>query len=379
MPPLRATPLQLAAVGALALVLMVPGATACSLVHQPFAGAAFHGGELWYEELSELRHVQQGRETVVAEGYFLSFAVLPDDRLLVAGQDGLGGDCSGVGWLELRDGDDVVWRRQHDAQVFAHAAGPFVAIQEGDRFDSREAPTLWRLEGDDLVAVGTGREPGWLLGFSAAGEPIEAADNGVHVGNRFIHLGDNNGVAAAGARGHEVAILERVLEGPATLHVLDGDGVGTRTWDVGDAWGTAVAPAGPDAWAVALGGRAYRVRDDGVHDLGIADVRTVAAHGEDGAVAVFTEAGYVVVEGDKSVSAWQRDGASWRPVAAPTTSQRPVPSTAGDGTVLHASSTSGSGSDDTGGDVWSVPASGSWAILALGGSLLVAAVRRRLA
>lgn len=360
---MRAWPLALVA------LLGVPGAQACSLAYVPFSDATFHDDGLWYVDGSSLRHVQGGLESTAAEGFFLSYARLEGERLLVAGQDGLGADCSGDRWMELRDGDAVVWREERDGRVFAHPEGPFV----------QSGRSLLRLDGDDLVRVGDLPEDAWILGFTTEGDPVLRDGGRVTFGTRALDLREAYGEPAVAHHDGRLGVLEVVwseaTEGAesASLHVVDGDRVRTATWGLGEDWGFGLAWA--DGWYALAGGRAFLVTDDAVTDLGVEDARAVAARGTHG--VVFTETGYVVFDGTDAVEAWERSGAAglWRPTAPDTQPARNVAATwDGDGQVQGTSSPPGDGHPGDEDGVVDVPASAAVALLALA---LAAATRRR--
>lgn len=359
--------MRLTSAAGIAMLLLVPAADACSLAYQPWEKASFHDDGLWYVDGSSLRHVDGLVETAVAEAFFLSYARLPGDRLLVAGQDGLGADCSGDPWLELRDAGAVAWREETAARVFAHPLGPFVQMDRA----------LLRLDGDELVAAGTLAKDAYIVGWTTDGKPVTRDGGGLAFDGRSLPIpsGDEPEVAAHDGRlGALEALWDNRAEAftAATLHVVADDAVTNVTWGVAGGWGDGLAWAG--GWLAAAGGRAYLVTEE-VTDLGVADARNVAARGGQG--VVFTDAGYVVFDGTQAVQAWERDPQTrlWRPAAIDTEPPRRVEhETTGPGRLL--SDPTGSRTATTGdGGTFTVPGAAPM-LLALA-ALALAAVRRR--
>lgn len=292
------------------LALAAPAAEACSLAYQPYDQPSFHDDGLWFVDGAALLHVDGLVETRVVEAYFLGYARLADDGLLVAGQDGLGADCSGDPWLELREGDTVRWRQEKGARVFAHPLGPFV---QKDR-------ELFRLEDGELARVGTLPDNDYIVGWTTGGTPVARDSGSIHFDGRRLALpsGDEPAVSEHdGLLGVVEVLWDNQLERSTSvaLHVVHGDQVSNVTWELPpeqDAWGDGLAWA--KGWLAAAGGRAYLVTDK-VTDLGVAGARAVASRGEQG--VVFTDQGYVVFDGTEPVEAWERDRQTrlWRPVS----------------------------------------------------------------
>lgn len=309
---------------ALAAVLaLLPSATACSIAAQEFESATFAGDDLWYVDgASSLRRQHGALDIEVEDAFFLSFAVLPDEGLLIAGQDGLGADCGGLGWLELRRQGEVVWRRESTkdddpfssafaTRVIAHPLGPFVQL------DGR----FWRLDGEELVEVGRPTRDTGLLGFAADGRPVESAGNAVAIGGDALPLAPT-GYAVAMASGDGVtAIVERIDWKVTVVHFVAGDQVRNVTWTPPEGWEPTAAWS--DVLVVSSGSRAYRVTDE-VVDLGVADVIAVAAR--DRQTAVFTADGYIVFDGTRPVERWTLKDGAWTPGAVPTATSTPVDS-----------------------------------------------------
>lgn len=357
--------MRFAAPLALLALLAAPAAQACSLAYTPFAGATFDGGDLWYGDGTELRQARGAVEAAVADGFFLSFSVL-DDGLLVAGQRGLGADCSGTGWVELRRGGQAVWRREgakaEDAAVLRSAAGSFVRIG-GD---------VLRLDGDRLVPHASRWGDAWLVAVTDDGELVQQATDELRIGDRVMRLDGYLGVA--GSHGGVVAVTASAPGGGrTTLHLVEGTQVRNVTWSNPEGWGSGLAWAG-DAWHVIAGGRAYRVQDGVVTDLGVAEARAVAARGDQ--AAVFTEGGYTVFDGPAATEAWRRDGGVWSPVppeAGPAARVHATVSEPGPW-ALETAFEEGMTTGPDGDDVLDIPGPGIALLLPLG---LAVALRRR--
>jgi hypothetical protein len=357
------------ALAVLALALAAPAGQACSLAFQPYDQASFHDDGLWFVEGDGLLHVDGLIEAREAEGFFLTYARLADGGLLVAGQDGLGADCSGDAWLELRDGDGVRWREEEGARVFPHALGPFV---QRDR-------ELLRLVDGELAAYGTLPQDSYIIGWTTDGLPVVRDRGGLRFGARTLDLpsGDEPDVAEHdGLLGVAEAIWDNQAEAyrDVVLHIVDGAAVTNVSWEVPGGWGAGIAWAG--GWLVAAGGRAYLVTD-AVTDLGVDEARAVAHRGGQG--VVFTDDGYVVFDGTRPVEAWDRNPATgvWRPVAAETEPPRVVAAShEGPGPWVGEASGSGSASSPPADDgAFTIPAVGP--MLLAFAALALAAARRR--
>jgi uncharacterized protein (TIGR03382 family) len=308
-------------VGLLVLVLL-PGAGACTLAYQPIDHVTFDGELMWYVDGTSLRVRRGALDAEVANAFALSYVPLPDDGLLVAGQDGLGSDCSGRGWVELRRGGHLVWRQEERPRetdsylvndpedphvVFAHPQGPFV--QTGRQ--------VWRLEGDELVEWVDLPDHGWLIGWTADARPIlnDGEARTVQVGDVQLTLSANGFIWDVATDGRTTALVERRDWRDTVLHLVEDGRASNVTWTPPEGFEPGVAWAG-GAWIVGTGSRAYRVAGGSLTDLGVADVIHVAAQGD--RAAVFTEEGYVVFDGTVAVEAWKRDGNLWTPTAVGT-------------------------------------------------------------
>lgn len=302
---------------ALLPLALLPGAAACSLAGQTFGQATFdlEDGDLWYVDgAGTLRRQHGALDTEVEDAFFLTYATLAGETQLIAGQDGLGADCSGQDWLELRRGGERVWRKDRQVEgdplfnanlgtsAFPHPLGPFAQL------DGR----FWRLDGDDLVEAGRPTPGTWTLGFDAQGRPVEVAEKDAYVGGHRLPL---TGYATAMASGDGMtAIVERIDWRITVVHFLVGDQVHNVTWTPPQGWEPTAAWS--DVFVLSVGSRAYRVTATGeVTDLGVADVVAVAARGEH--TAVFTEDGYTVFDGTQPIERWTRGDGTWTPAAVP--------------------------------------------------------------
>jgi hypothetical protein len=304
-------------VALVAFGVLLPGAQACSLAYQPFADPSWDAaGDLRYVDGSHLLRVEGAADRAVADGFFLSYADA-DGGLLVSGQDGLGGDCSGTRWLRWLADGSVAWERtgvDRGARVVAHADGPLVAL------DGR----WWRWRDGDLHATDwTLPEEGYLLGATADGAPVTADGQRIVAGDHVVDLRPGEVPAVA----HNASATAFALSGPdgARLVVLAADGRTEETrWaarqDVVD-----VAWADATGWVVAAGGRAFLVAGGLVTDLGV-DALAVGARGPQ--PAAFGPSGYTVFAGPRAVEQWTRapDG-TWS-AGAPHATAATVPATA---------------------------------------------------
>jgi hypothetical protein len=292
------------------LLLLAPAAQACSLVHQPFAGASWDaGGDLRYVDGARLQRVHGTREETLAEGFFLSYAD-GDGGMLLAGQTGLGAACDGVRWLRWVIAGQEVWERSGRARAFAHEDGP-LAAKDG---------MLWRVLDGQLEAMGQAYPADrYVEGVTADGGPVYREGEALVVGPLSVPASSSESLAVA----HNATATALALSGPGGARLLEvspGGAVVETTWaaqqdQVDVAW----APSA--GWVVAAGGRAFLVAGGRVTDLGVG----AAAVGARGPQPVaFDDAGYTVFAGTRAVERWTRsqDGA-WS-AAPPSGTARPV-------------------------------------------------------
>jgi MYXO-CTERM domain-containing protein len=283
----------------LALLLVVPAGEACSLIHRPFDQAQWQG-ELAFNDGGSLRRVEGAVERVVADGWFLTYAQT-SDGYLVAGQEGLGADCSGDSWLRLYRDGAVAWTRAAKATVFPHEEGAVVFM----------ADKAYRLREGRLVdaPLGVPRDA-WIFGITNEGQPVSHDGLVLRVGDYAFRTPSADFAVAHSPS--ETAVV-RFLDGQLLLSKTAGDGVLTNlAWTVGQ---DLVDVAWADAWIVAAGGRAFRVVGDQVTDLGLRDV--VAVGERSGQAVVFQSDGYTVFIGTIPVEASSRGPAGLWSAKAP--------------------------------------------------------------
>lgn len=291
----------------LAALLCAPSATACSLAFQPFAQPTWER-ELHYVEGTDLRRVDGVGEATAAQGFFLSYATA-GGLLLVGGQDGLGADCSGTGWLRLLRGSEVLWEKAGQGRVWSDPDGP-IALHGG---------SAWRLQGTELVALPAGIPADvYVQGWTPEGKPVYRGSGAIVVGPVAVPREDvaqfevfvARNAAATGVAFHDGA--------RATLLEVAGAQVRSISWPVASGFG---GIAWADGWYVLLGGRVFLVRD-GVTDLG---VEAVSVGSQGTKAVVFSEEGYTLFEGTKPVAAARRMEGAWIPVPPGKDASRPVP------------------------------------------------------
>lgn len=298
-----------------------PKVAACSLAYIPYQHASWEE-DLHFVDGGALRQVRNGVEATLVEGFFLSYAT-DGDVLLVGGQDGLGADCSGEGWLRLQRAGTVLWEKEGMGRVFADADGP-IAVHDGQAF---------RLDGRELAPLGIAVEQGhYVLGWTPDAKPVYRSTEtpravGVVVGDTLVPFDDVGSFEPAVSRNDAATAFTfqrwTTEPGPVEIHEVRDGAVRSRSWPgAGAEGGHEPGIAWADAWYVVGGGRAFHVPagDGPVTDLG---VKAVAVTSRDGRAVVFTERGYTVYEGTVPVEMAQRtQGGVWLPDSA-----LPVPRT----------------------------------------------------
>jgi hypothetical protein len=290
----------------LALLLLVPAGEACSLLYRPFDQAQWQG-ELAFNDGGSLRRVDGAVERTVTDGWFLTYAQT-SDGYLVAGQEGLGADCSGDSWLRLYRDGSVAWSRSTKATVFPHEDGAVVFM----------ADKAYRLREGRLLdaAIGVPRDT-WIFGITKDGQPVSYDGLVLRVGDYAFRTPSSDFAVAHSAS--ETAVV-RFLDGDLLLSTTSGDGVLTNlAWPVGQ---DLVDVAWADAWIVAAGGRAFRIVGDQVTDLGLRDVVAVGERG--GQAVVFQSDGYTVFVGTLPVESSSRSPAGLWTAKAPRADPSPV-------------------------------------------------------
>lgn len=300
--------LALSAVGVLA---SVPAAQACSLAHYPFGQAQWVDGRLHFVDGDRLLRVDGATETTLATGYLLSCAP-HEGGLAVAGQDGLGADCSGADWLRLYVDGRVESEQDDEARVFPH----------GDQ------ALVWRDDRLEPFSPAPGQDAGypvprdtWLVGATHEGKPVYQDRGDLVLGDVAVAI---DGFADDAAHSADAtAAVHYAAEGGAVLTELRPDGsVVQVSWPV--AQGGVMGVVWADGWAVAAGERAYFLRDGSVLELGPAIA--VGARGDQ--VAVFTQSGYTLYDDGEAVEAWTRGtGGLWTPTSTPSGTSQPVDAT----------------------------------------------------
>ncbi|HEX2065775.1 MAG TPA: hypothetical protein VHI93_03085 [Candidatus Thermoplasmatota archaeon] len=290
----------------LAMVLLAPPAGACSLVHRPFDQPSWDSA-LHYVDGEALHRVDGPIDTTLADGFFLSYGEA-GDLVLVAGQEGLGGDCSGDGWLRLLRGSTPVWEKAGEARVWNDPGGPI----------AQHAGAFWRLRGTELVRLPAAvPSDAYVRGWTPQGEPVHRAPGAIVAGAIQVPREDVAGFEIHVARSGQATGIAFTDGTQATLLEVAGGKVRSITWPAGHGHG---GLAWADGWYALLGDRVYRVRD-GVTDLGVEGV-SVGSRG--GQAVVFSQEGYTVFEGTSPVAAARRVEGAWAPTAAGRDVSRPV-------------------------------------------------------
>jgi hypothetical protein len=344
------------ALAALSAVLLLPAAEACDLAFVPFDQPSWgEEGDLRFVEGDRLVRVQDGRETAVAQGFFLSYAD-GDGGLVIAGQEGLGADCSGTPWLRAdgfeRSGLD------RNARVFQHEGGPLV-VHEGRLWrwaDGSLQRTEWAVPADSYVQ-----------GVTADGGPVYRSGETVVVGGHALPFPASEPYSV-GHNGTHTAIASSGPQGARLLFVAADGTVDAVAWPAGEDWRTGVAWTGT-GWIVTAGGRAFLVApgpSPAVTDLGVAAV-SVGARGPQ--PVAFQQDGYTVFVADRAVERWTRDGGRWT-LGPPAATATPSP------VAASSSQTSAGEAPEAGGDrgTPAPPPAGALAALAAAAAL---ASRRR--
>lgn len=361
--PGAASPWLMRPAGLLLLLLLAPAAEACSLAYEPFGQTAWDAeGRLRFVDFDRLQRVEDGRERTVAQGYFLMHAE-GDGGLLVAGQDGLGSDCSGEPWLRWGPGGAVgavAWERSgfgRPPQVFPHEDGPLVA------FDGK----LWRWADGGLHGTDWSFPATYLLGVTADGRPVHQDGETVVAGAHAVQVPLYTSVAVA----HNATATAVVFaqEDEARLLLVSAGGVVSETrWPTGpDRSQPSVAWTGAE-WVVAAGQRAYLVAGGSVTDLG---VKAVAVGSRGPQPVAFQESGYTVFAGTRAVERWTREDGVWT-LAAPEPTSTASPVSASTSQTAAGEAPDADGGGFFGRDAPAPPL--AWALAALGG---LAARRRR--
>ncbi len=122
----------------LGLLFILPGAQACSIAYQEFDQGALDGDTIAATLGQDVVRIDlaTGRQLTIDEGYFPGVAANAG-HLFVAGQETLGADCSGDGYLQVHDASAaIVWEGSTvdafdaDGGLFAFVTGNEITVME---------------------------------------------------------------------------------------------------------------------------------------------------------------------------------------------------------------------------------------------------------